>query len=63
MVRRLQMHLLSLVLVIPTSVTLAAQSSPDSGLPSTAGPMLLPQHTQIVDKMVNILNTAEEGSA
>src|SRR5262249_46508376 len=49
MVRRLQMHLLSLVLVIPTSVTLAAQSSPDSGLPSTAGPMLLPPKAGMVD--------------
>jgi hypothetical protein len=39
---RLPIQLLALVLVIPTSVTLVAQSAPDSGSPATFEPVLLP---------------------
>jgi len=45
---RLPIHLLSLMLVIPTSVTLVAQSGPDSGSPATFGPVLLPPKAGMV---------------
>ena len=54
---RIPIALLSLALFMAASVTLAAQSSPDSGSPATFGPVLLPPKAGMVAMHVDEMDT------